>query len=169
MKKNLALLIILLLSGCSSDLPQGEANYPKSRDQQEEERIGKLSGEEGVVLFGGKRRSSGSAEGISVNSYLWRASLDTIYFMPLLSADPFGGTILTDWYKLSPKAKERYKLNIYIIGSELKSDAIRVSAFKQKEDQKGNWVDVENDSAMSNDIENKILIRAREIKVAGSN
>lgn len=169
MKKNISLLLTLLLLTCCSKMPEGEASYPKSRDQQEEERVGKLTGDEGIVLFGGKKRSGGGIEGISVNSYLWRASLDTVYFMPLLSADPFGGTILTDWYKLSTKAKERYKLNVYVIGGELKSDAIRVTAFKQKQDHKGSWVDVENDSTMAKDIENKILIRAREIKVAGSN
>lgn len=168
MKKYIFLLLVLLLTGCSSQLSQEGTEYPKSRDQRMEDRVGKLTGDEGIVLFGGKKRSGG-AEGISVNSYLWRASLDTIYFMPLLSADPFGGTILTDWYKLTLKAKERYKLNIYIIGSELRSDAIRVSAFKQKQDGKGNWVDVENDSNMAKEIENKILIRAREFKVSISN
>ena len=119
-----------------------------------------------TLSFGGKKKSSG--DGINVNSYLWRATLDTIYFMPLVSADPFGGVILTDWYQLNPKSNERIKLNIYILGSELRSDAIRVSVFKQKNDS-GKWVDIKDGDAFGEEIENKILLRAREIKVASPN
>ena len=165
MKRILTSVMLILLAACSG-APQGEADYPKNRDQLEEERVGKLTGEDGIVLFGGKKKSSG--DGINVNSYLWRATLDTIYFMPLVSADPFGGVVLTDWYQLNPKSKERIKLNIYILGSELRSDAIRVSVFKQRNDS-SKWVDVKDGDAFGEEIENKILLRAREIKVASPN
>jgi len=165
MKRILISATLILLAACSG-APQGEADYTKNRDQIEEERVGKLTGEDGIVLFGGRKKSSG--DGINVNSYLWRATLDTIYFMPLVSADPFGGVILSDWYQLNPKSNERIKLNIYILGSELRSDAIRVSVFKQKNDS-GKWVDIKDNDAFGEEIENKILLRAREIKVASPN
>lgn len=165
MKRILTSVMLILLAACSGGF-QGEADYPKNRDQLEEERVGKLTGEDGIVLFGGKKKSSG--DGINVNSYLWRATLDTIHFMPLISADPFGGVILTDWYQLNANSKERIKLNIYILGSELRSDAIRVTVFKQK-NESGKWVDIKGGETFGEEIENKILLRAREIKVASPN
>lgn len=130
-----------------------------------EERVGKLTGDDGLVIFGGKSRASGSAtDAINVNSYLWRATLDTVHFMPLLSADPFGGTVITDWYQMGDNSHERYKLNIYIIGAELRSDALRVAAFKQIKEKNGNWKDLGNHSELAKDIEDQILLKAREIK-----
>ena len=129
MKKIIPSLLLVLLAACSGSV-QGEADYPKNREQIEEERVGKLTGEDGIVLFGGKKKSS--SDGINVNSYLWRATLDTIYFMPLVSADPFGGVILTDWYQLNPKSLERIKLNVYILGSQLKMEKWIIS-YSQEE------------------------------------
>lgn len=159
---------LISLSACGA-LKGGnpDETYPKSREDMEEERIGKLTGEDGFVVVGGKKKS-GSVEGINVNGYLWRATLDTVYFMPLISADPFGGTILTDWYKLKTNAKERYKLNILITGTELRSDAIKVSAFKQKQVGQ-NWVDMDTDQRIANEIVDKILLRARELKYSSGN
>ena len=153
----------LFLNACSGGAGSGETSYPKTREEKDDERIGKLGGGDGIKLFGGS--SSSATKGINVNSYLWRATLDTVYFMPLISADPFGGTVLTDWYQLSKDAKARYKINILIVGSYLRSDAIKVSVFKQKIDEAGNWVDDGSNKKMSVDIETKILTRARELRV----
>jgi len=155
-------LITILLTSCSNDVLK-DSDYPKNKEDQEAERIGKLTGEEGLVLFGGKKKSAGS-EGINVNSYLWRATLDTIYFMPLISADPFGGTVLTDCYKTQETSKERFKLNVFIIGGELRSDAIRVTAFKQKLLPNGTWIDTDSSGEIAKEIEAKILLRARVLK-----
>lgn len=164
--KKVVIFAILLLSSCSGfggASSENEPDYPRTRDQIEADRVGKLTGDEGITLFGGKKKAF--SEGINVNSYLWRAILDTIYFMPLASADPFGGVILTDWYQLGSNSNERIKLNIYIIGSELRSDALRVSAFKQI-NKAGKWVDVMEQSTLASEISDKILLKAREIKVA---
>lgn len=158
--------IICFLSSCAG--AGFESEYPKSREELESEKVGKLTGEEGLTLFGGSKKSS-ATEGINVNSYLWRATLDTVYIMPLISADPFGGTVLTDWYRKNDNAKEKYKLNIFIIGGELRSDAIRVSAFKQVLNKKGVWEDATASPEIAQEIENKILLRAREIKFNTSN
>jgi hypothetical protein len=171
MKKKLtslfSLSLLAAITACSG-IEQSSEDYPKTREEIEAERVGKLTGD-GIILFGGKRKSAGGTEAINVNSYLWRATLDTVYFMPLLSADPFGGTILTDWYKNDKNTRERFKLNIYIIGAELRSDALRVTVFKQKLDAKGNWQDVPASAEMTQEIEDKILLRAREIKYGSEN
>jgi hypothetical protein len=120
-------------------------------------------------LFGGrsdKRDDSGT--GVAVNAYLWRASLDTINFIPLVSADPFGGVIITDWYTPSETPNERMKVQVTILDRELRADGVRVSVFKQQTGPKGgNWVDAQVDPRTQIDIENAILTRARQLRIAG--
>jgi len=170
MKKITSLFFIssLLLTACSSDSNKQPVSYPKPREELELERMGKLTGEEGITIFGGKRKNKASGEAINVNAYLWRASLDTIYFMPLISADPFGGTILTDWYASSSNANERFKFNIIIVGAELRSDAIKVAVFKQIKNKNGQWIDSSSNDKLAKQMEDQILIKARELKVNNS-
>lgn len=116
-------------------------------------------------LFGGEEEVGSGSAGIGVNSFLWRASLDTVSFMPLASADPFGGVILTDWYENPETPNERFKLNVFILDRQLRSDGIRVAVFKQTKES-GNWRDAAVPPEMSLGIENSILTRARELRVA---
>ena len=159
---------ISALSGCSylQMTKEDEDDYPRTRSERQLEEMGKLTGE-GVILSGGKRGSSAATDGINVNSYLWRASLDTVYKMPLVSADPFGGVIITDWYRPTPTSNERYKLNISIIGGELRSDAVRVSAFKQVHGKGGTWGESVFAQTLSHELEDQILLKARELKYRG--
>lgn len=158
-----ALLAMVGCNGAGGSI-ESTSDYPKTWEERQQEQMGKLSGPEGIVLFGGKSKSSAATEGISVNSYLWRATLDTIYKMPLISADPFSGVVITDWYRANDRANERFKFNIYIIGNELRSDAVRVTVFKQLLNKQGAWADSLNNDAMASEIENKILLKARAIK-----
>ena len=124
-----------------------------------------IFGEGGLNLFGGGGSSDNTGGGIGVNSYLWRASLDTLSFMPLASADPFGGVIITDWYQ-DPKAQgERFKVTTYILDKRLRADGVKVAVFRQKKDDKGNWVDTPVDQVTATKIENAILVRARELRM----
>jgi hypothetical protein len=117
-------------------------------------------------LFGGPDdKSGGGGGGIGVNSFLWSAALNTISFMPVTSADPFGGVILTDWYENPETPGLRFKLNVYILDKQLRADGIRVSVFKQKLDG-GLWRDDKVPDTMATSIENIILTRARELRVA---
>ena len=100
---------------------------------------------------------------IGVNSFLWRGALDTVSFMPLVSADPFGGVIITDWYAPPEAPQERFKLNIYILGRELRADAIRVAVFKQKMAD-GQWQDTTAEQATATDLEDTILSRAEHLR-----
>ncbi len=100
---------------------------------------------------------------IGVNSFLWRGALDTVSFMPLVSADPFGGVIITDWYAPPEAPQERFKLNIYILGRELRADAIRVAVFKQKMAD-GQWQDTTAEQATATDLEDTILTRAEHLR-----
>ena len=104
------------------------------------------------------------AIGMPINPYLWKASLETISFMPLASADPFGGTIITDWYTSASNENERCKLNIFINGLELKTENLKVSSFCQIfKNQK--WINIKNNVQNDIKIENAILNKAKKIRL----
>ena len=111
--------------------------------------------------------SSGSVSGlgVSVNAFLWRAALDTISFMPLANADPFGGIIITDWYRPPETGTERLKVNVYILDSELRADGLRVSVFRQRRDARWVWLDAKVSADTGINLENAILKRARQMRV----
>ena len=109
----------------------------------------------------------GPGGGVGVNAYLWRAALDTLSFMPLSSADPFGGVIITDWYNPPQLPGERYKATAYILGRSLRSDGVRVNIFHQVM-QNGQWVDVPVSASTVGEMENKVLARARQLREQSS-
>lgn len=119
-------------------------------------------------LFGGNSASSASTDtpGISVNAYLWRATLDTLSFMPLASADPYGGVILTDWYANPEKPDERFKVTVYILDARLRADGLNVAIFKQTRDAAGGWVDAPAAAQSETDLENAILTKARQLRLS---
>ena len=102
---------------------------------------------------------------IGVNSYLWRAAIDTLSFAPLLSADSSGGVIVTDWYSRPNNPGERVKLTVSILDQELRADALRVAASRQV-NQNGAWVDVPVAAATVQKLEDIILTRARDLRRA---
>lgn len=167
----------LLLVGCGltaeADYPEqvrdrpGEIIYDSEREAKGAESI---FGDGGLDLFGlgGKKKRQGGGSGIGVNSFLWRASLDTIAFMPLASADPFGGVIITDWYSPPETPGERYKMSVYILGRELRADGIRVAVFREEAKGPGQWVTGTVSNKTSTNLENQILTRARQLRLAAS-
>ena len=161
--------ILLLLAGCSPNSnirAVGEDEYQDYRTKGGEQ--GKLLGDQGLVFGSGKGvnqadGSNGAGTGLGVNAYLWRAALDTLGFMPLTSADPFGGVIITDWYQPPGSSGERFKATAYILGRQLRADGIKVSIFRQVS-QGGRWVDASVSPVTTGEIENKVLARARELR-----
>ena len=123
----------------------------------------------GFHPFGGGHAPAGPAPAIGVNAYLWRATLDTLAFMPLSSADPYGGVVITDWYINPEKQDERFKCTVYILDTRLRADGLNVTVFKQVKDATGNWVDAAAADQTSTDIENAILTRARQLRLSNVN
>ncbi|MDQ2801149.1 MAG: DUF3576 domain-containing protein [Pseudomonadota bacterium] len=164
----LPLGVLVVLAGCSSDTavkpPENLAGYygPETAPNS-----GTVFGDQGLV-FGtghniGRNRDNAGGGTLGVNAYLWRSALDTLSFMPLASADPFGGVIITDWYSPPATANERFKATTFILGRELRTDALRVSIFRQVF-QDGHWVDANVSGSTVGDIEDKILDRARQLR-----
>ena len=167
-----AAAVILFLAGCSDatvehDYPDtlyrhlpdshGSTYLPKGGGQT-------IFGEGGINILGGDREQGGGS-GIGVNSFLWRASLDTLSFMPLASADPFGGVIITDWFAPPETPDERFKVTVYILDRRLRADGLKVAVFRQQKGASG-WTDAAVEVATHTEIENNILARARELRIA---
>jgi|YNPMSStandDraft_1061717.scaffolds.fasta_scaffold20164_2 hypothetical protein len=164
----LALAAGLIAAGCGSAsdslrTPGMDEYNPGSR----RERAASLMGSgQGILVFGtdrSRRPAEADATGIGVNAFLWRATLDTLGFLPITSADPFGGVVISDWYQPPGTRGERFRATAYILGRELRSDAVRVTVFRQVQ-QGGSWVDSPTSPATNAEFEDRILARARELR-----
>jgi len=140
-----ALALPLALSACGSDTPTTDMDTGAT------------------IVAGGNSRLT-----LGVNSYLWHASLDTLSFMPLQSADPFGGVIISDWYVAPSAPDERLKVTIYIMDRDLRADALKVSVFRQTRSANG-WSDAAASPDTAHRLEDSILTRARELRLATLN
>ena len=185
---------VFFLFGCNSDLTEEEkkALWDKAQTRGEiirrsgtpfnlatdpdlamsdaENRLmtgGGLIGEKANFSFLGDDEGDSSQVtnlGMPINPYLWKASLETISFMPLASTDPFAGTIITDWYTAETNLGERCKLNIFINGKSLKTDNLRVSSFCQTL-KNSQWVNMPSKQEENTKLENVILNEAKKLKL----
>jgi hypothetical protein len=169
MKKYLLMLLpLMVLTACGG--VEKEAKYPTGmdRDGAKDDIYAKpesIFGKEGLSILGSKSDDDDDdGSKIGVNGFLWRASLETISFMPVASADPFGGVIITDWYSPPENSGERLKINAFILSRQLKSDGISVKIFRQVK-KGGEWQDSPVDEDTGRKIEDTILSRAREMRV----
>jgi len=158
------ILLTISLSACTTEFIKPEMQTEATEDRRNQG-LGKFLGEEGIA-FGGPKKRAEEETFLGINSHLWRASLDTISFMPIASADPFGGVIITDWYSPPKSPRERLKINILILDRQLRSDGLKVSIFRQERDNSGLWIDKAVDSQTTRDLENAILSRARHYRKA---
>jgi hypothetical protein len=179
----ISVVALVLVAGCSNLMVQPPS---APRDEGAQSRVTGEGGLNLLQLGGGRTRDSGGGGSIGVNSFLWRASLDTVAFMPLASADPFGGVIITDWYSPPESPDERFKMMVYILGGQLRADGVRAQVFRQRRGgpslasangrggrqpqaaprpATGDWMDVAVDANVSTEVENAILTRARQLRI----
>ena len=147
----------LVLSGCGN----GSTTTPV----EDEGPVSFLTGKSGGIKLSDFGSSDSSDGNMPVNALLWRAALDITSFVPLDDVDTFGGTIVTEWYSLPDRPDERIKLTIFVIGRELRSDAISARVYVQKR-VGDEWGQAGRDSDLELKIENLILTRAREIRAS---
>ena len=171
MSANLSRILgFLLLAGVLVACSGGGGGMPepgKYEDIKKTRFLSKDSGGDTTSLLGDPDKKDSQGAGIGVNGFLWRASLDTISFMPLISADPFGGVIITDWYAPPESQDERFKITVYILGRDLRADGVRASVFRQLRVAGGDWIDAAVEKRTQIEIEDAILTRARQLRVAG--
>ena len=149
--------LMLHLVGCSGL----DIKSPEPEKKPMSVLTGKPQGTSIDELFGEKSRTSG----LPVNALLWRAALDIASFVPLDDVDTFGGSIVTEWYVPKDQPKRRLKLAVFVVGLELRSDAIQVRAYVQTRDG-DSWTNAGRDSALGRKLEDLILTRARELRAA---
>lgn len=157
---------LLILAGCSGDQSPKEAQtVPMGRNEARKRDFGNLFGDD-FLIFGGPKKpgSPDMMSSATVNPFIWRASLDTIAFMPLASADAVGGVIVTDWYTSPSAPNERIKVTIYVTNPQLRTDAIKVTIYKQT-NKGGAWISAPADAAAATEMENIILSKARQLRV----
>lgn len=158
-------LAMLVLSSCGLTADE-DTKYPQTELDRRRNSRGKITGDEGLSIgVGGDQGKEAGKNPLGVNSFLWRATLDTLSFLPITAADPFGGTILTDWYEDSEAAGERFKVNVLILDRQLRADSLKISTFRQKKDAKGEWADAPTDTSLGRKLEDTVLTRARELRV----
>ena len=154
---------VLLLSSCSSN-----NSGTSTKESEPLKATGADSNKNGGVIeavFGTSEGTRSESSSISVNGYLWRASLDTISFLPLNTADPFGGVIITEWYTPPESPGERFKVNIYILDKALRADGLRVTVFRQRRTSGERWIEAKVNQKTGTDLENAILKRARQMRI----
>ena len=154
------LMIGVQLTGCSSD-----GDIQPYETSKTEEIISFTTGKPvgtNILELGQENTGSGS---MPVNALLWRAALDVASFVPLDDVDTFGGSIVTEWYVPEDKTNRRLKLAVFVVGLELRSDAIQVRAYVQNRDSDG-WTNAGRDVDLGRKLEELILARARELRAA---
>ena len=129
-----------------------------------------LSACSSVPFVGGKKSApkTNAQQGIGVNAYLWRASLDTLSFMPLLTADPWGGVINYDWYINPQTPNERFKATVFILDTRLRADALNVTVTKEVKGADGQWTAAPVAAQTEADLENAILTKARQLNLSNA-
>lgn len=162
-----AALIGLSACGLGPTTEETTTSYPKDEKDRRKERRGKLTGDEGLTIGGntGEKDKDTGKNPLGVNSFLWRATLDTLSFLPMTAADPFGGTILTDWYEDPETPGERFKVNVLILDRQLRADSLKISTFRQQKSKTGEWADAPTDAKLGRKLEDTVLTRARELRV----
>lgn len=152
------------LADAEQSYPEREARSANPNPSGDRETV---FGPGGLNIFGGSKsgKDNQGGGGIGINSFLWRASLDTLSFMPLNSADPFGGVIITDWYSPPESPNERFKMTIYILDRRLRADGIKVAVFKQTRNGQQDWVNAKVAGETAVQLENAILVRARQLRL----
>ena len=156
---SLAICTTLLVSACS-----GLQTTP---EENPEEPVSIITGKPGGIKLSDLNKKDQHSVGMPVNALLWRAALDIASFVPLDDVDTFGGSIVTEWHQLKTTPNQRLKLTMFVVGPELRSDAITVRAYIQNR-LGTEWVDAGRDEALGRKLENLVLTRARELRAAAT-
>lgn len=157
----------LVLAGCGFGEPR-RSNI-LTRQQLEERGLGDDAlGTDGSsvrdIFTGGDDAPTG--QNLRVNKYLWRGALDTLSFLPLASTDPFSGVIVTDWGTVQGSESERFKVSVFISDARLTSETLKVAVFREVRDAQGGWVSAPVQAEVPRRLEDSILTRARQIRIA---
>ncbi len=163
-----------LLAGCAGDYAPQEDTAPETSAQKRkwDRDDPSIFGEGGLSvgtinrstsLFGGGEEGGGQ---LPVNKYLWQAALDTLSFLPLASTDPFTGVIATEWGGTQDAPDERFKVTAFVTSPALSAASLKVAVYREVQNEDGVWVPAPVSPETPRKLEDAILTRAREIRIA---
>ena len=163
---NKLILILLMLSallGCSPKLD------PVSGEREVFEpnanvRADKFARENPIISFGGRKSNNNEFEFASSN-ILWRATLKSLDFLPMLNADYSGGIIIYDWYSQTNNPKEQIKISVQFLNNELRSDSVKIIAHKKICETAERCSNSTLDQKFANSIKDSIIASARALKI----
>lgn len=166
-----------LIAGCSGDYgasPEDVASAERTRDYDPGDSV---FGDGGLSLsriasgeaFGGGVGPNAGGSSLPVNKFLWRGALDTLQFLPLASTDPFTGVIATEWGTNPERPNERFKVTAYMVNSQLAASSLKVAVFRETRDDGGPWVPAPVSAETARKLEDAILTRARQLRIAEIN
>ena len=156
---------ILLFTLCSSLLLSSCSGVKTTPVQEPEEPVSIFTGKPGGLKISDFTNKDQPSGGLPVNALLWRAALDIASFVPLDDVDTFGGSIVTEWHLTEGNNDQRLKLAMFVVGRELRSDAITVHAYLQNK-RGAEWIDAGRDEALGRKLEGLVLSRARELRAS---
>jgi hypothetical protein len=160
--------LLSLLTACNGQVERNYSDYhPQVGEDLRNSKMDSIvtKSKDPIVIYGGKKGSSDTGAGSGMaGSYLWKASLESIAFMPLISSDSNGGAIITDWYAAPESPNEQFKFNIFILNPELQVTSIKVVAFKQVRGAGGQWHSVIVNKELARNVEDNILKKAISLR-----
>lgn len=169
----LAIVLAGSVAACSGDYSQNpEDAVPVPRDREYYDPNDSVFGEGGLSLsriasgdiFRGDAATDGSS--LPVNKYLWRGALDTLKFLPLASTDPFTGVIATDWGTNPDLPGERFKVTAYMVSASLSASSLKVAVYREVRNEGGVWAPTSVSPETARKLEDAILTRARQLRIA---
>ena len=152
------LLIFILLGACNGKVPGADARKipPNAKDRIKQN----IEEGRGFTLMGSaEKKNSGEFDFASSNE-LWRASLDTLDFMPLALANYSGGIIVTDWYSDGSSDNESVKISIRFLSNEVRADALNIKVFYKNCSMQNNCKISDKSENLSGELARKILSKA---------
>ena len=162
--QNIWLLTVVIFIVAACNRVQTNSTVPADKDEKRKLGFGSIVGED-LLNFGGRNKNTNLKPTFSINQYLWKAGLQALEFMPLISVDSLGGVIITDWYSTSSVPNEKFKVSVHIYGTVLRADALKVVVHKQIRISNGQWVQSAPSGQVATDLENIILSKARQLKI----
>lgn len=165
----LAVCSALALSACgggNGEYAADEDDLRNPRDLRDYDPDDTILGFLGAETADDIINGSPGGDQLPVNRFLWRASLDTLSFLPLSSTDPFSGVIATDWSATSEQPTERVKVTAFVTDARLSAEALKVAVYRETRDLSGSWVAAPVNPQTARQLEDAILTRARQLRVA---
>ena len=157
------LIISLFLASCKTSKEQPE--FEQKPAEPDAFKRARQSADAGGGIFNSDRKNQDAAVNFATSNVLWRATLKSLDFLPLLNADYSGGIIITDWYSEKLDSKESIKLTIKFLSNEIRSDSIEIIAHKKNCETFDKCQTTLLGKNFSQEIKDSIISNARILKI----